>query len=185
MTANAAATVAPRIQASAGRSGPFLLLHLEHRIEGAQGGLVREGQDLIFRPPGSRLKHDKPSDPAERPPAPEFEREIQPDPLLLFRFSAVTFNAHRIHYDHPYATTIEGYPDLVVHGPLQALLMLDLMHRNRPGQRIVSFNFRAERPAVLPAPLKIRGRGEGEGVNLWIEQGGRVVSRGRVEIEQA
>jgi 3-methylfumaryl-CoA hydratase len=170
------------VERKAGRSGPFLLLHLEHSIEGADGGLVREGQDLIFRPPSSAAKSETASHSVERAPGADFEREIRPDPVLLFRFSAVTFNAHRIHYDHPYATAVEGYPGLVVHGPLQALLMLDLMHRSRPDRRIASFNFRAERPAVLPAPLKICGRAEGAGFNLWIEQAGRVVSRGRAEI---
>jgi 3-methylfumaryl-CoA hydratase len=169
------------LERKTGRGGPFLLLHLEHVIEGEQGGLIREGQDLIFRPPLADVEGGRPRRPAEKPQAADFERELKPDPVLLFRFSAVTFNAHRIHYDHPYATAVEGYGGLVVHGPLQALLMLDLMHRTRPDQRIASFNFRAEQPALLPAALRIRGRAEDAGFNLWIEQEGRVVSRGRVE----
>jgi 3-methylfumaryl-CoA hydratase len=169
------------VDRKAGRSGPFLLLHLEHIIECAEGGLLREGQDLIFRPPATALKSERPPVSIERAPVADFEHEIRPDPVLLFRFSALTFNAHRIHYDHPYATAVEGYKGLVVHGPLQALLMLDLLHRRRPDRRIASFNFRAEQTAILPAPLKICGRAEGGGFNLWIEQAGRVVSRGRVE----
>ncbi len=162
-----------------GRSGPFILLSLEHEIAGPDGSL-REGQDLVFRPAAGGPASAPPS--ASPPsPRPDFERELRPDPVLLFRFSAVTFNAHRIHYDRPYATGLEGYPDLVVHGPLQALLMLDLVHRARPEARVAGFTFRAERPAFLPHALSIRGRASAGGFDLWIESAGLVTSRGRVE----
>jgi 3-methylfumaryl-CoA hydratase len=82
-------------------------------------------------------------------PAPEGEkwkREIHPDPVLLFRYSAVTFNSHRIHYDQPYATKVEGYPGLVVHGPLIATLLVDLFRRSRPDAVLRAYSFRALRP---------------------------------------
>src|SRR6185436_12217102 len=69
-----------------------------------------------------------------------------PGPVNLFRYSAVTFNGHRIHYDHPYVTAVEGYPGLVVHGPLIATLLVDLLRRNSPGIEIRSYRFRAVRP---------------------------------------
>jgi 3-methylfumaryl-CoA hydratase len=166
-----------------GRSGPFILIRLEHSIEG-EGGLVREGQDLVFRPPAeggemARLRGQAgTSGGAGRA---DFERALTPDPVLLFRFSAVTFNAHRIHYDLPYATRVEGYPDLVVHGPLQALLMLDLLRRARPERHVANFSFRAESPAFLPAPLRIAGRETAAGFELWIESDGRVTGRASAE----
>ena len=75
-----------------------------------------------------------------------WRREIRPDPVLLFRYSAVTFNSHRIHYDHPYATGVEGYPGLVVHGPLIATLLVDLLRRNRPDTILRQYRFRALKP---------------------------------------
>ncbi len=90
-------------------------------------------------------------------PAPGGEtwrREIEPDPVLLFRYSAVTFNSHRIHYDQPYATGVEGYPGLVVHGPLIATLLVDLLRRNRPRARLERYAFRALRPLYDTARVR-------------------------------
>jgi 3-methylfumaryl-CoA hydratase len=77
--------------------------------------------------------------------------------VLLFRYSAATFNGHRIHYDHPYATGTEGYPGLVVHGPLVATLLVDLLRRNRPGALLATFSFRARRPLFDTAPFTLCG----------------------------
>ena len=160
-------------ESKAGRSGPFLLVRLEHAIEGEAGGRVVEEQDLIFRAPSALTR--QPSGPAAGEPA-ALERRLTPDPVLLFRFSAATGNPHRIHYDHPYATGVEGYPGLVVHGPLMAILMLDLMHRVRPNDRIRRVDFRAERPAFLPDPLVIRGRPNASGFEFWVESAGHRAS---------
>jgi 3-methylfumaryl-CoA hydratase len=89
-----------------------------------------------------------------------WSRTIHPDPVLLFRYSAVTFNGHRIHYDHPYVTGVEGYPGLVVHGPLVATLLVDLLRRNRPGVELASFSFRAMRPLFDTAPFTVCGRSD-------------------------
>ena len=109
---------------------------------GDAGGLVLvDEHDIVYRGEGGGV--------APAVPAPVNEawrREIRPDPLLLFRYSAVTFNGHRIHYDHPYATRVEGYPGLVVHGPLIATLLVDLLRRERPGVTLRSYSFRALRP---------------------------------------
>jgi len=86
---------------------------------------------------------------AKDTPAPtgeQWHREIRPDPVLLFRYSAVTFNSHRIHYDQPYATKAEGYPGLVVHGPLIATLLVDLLRRSLPGVTLKRYDFRAMKP---------------------------------------
>jgi 3-methylfumaryl-CoA hydratase len=89
--------------------------------------------------------------------------------VLLFRYSALTFNGHRIHYDHPYTTQVEGYPGLVVHGPLTATLLVDLLRRDLPGVRIERFSFRAVRPLFAPLPFTLCGKPEADGktVTLW------------------
>jgi 3-methylfumaryl-CoA hydratase len=91
-------------------------------------------------------------------PAGEWRSELATDPVLLFRFSALTYNGHRIHYDRPYANQAEGYPDLVVHGPLLALLALELPRIHAPEQPVRSFAYRLIRPAFLPARLISVGR---------------------------
>ncbi|HEY9416153.1 MAG TPA: hypothetical protein VIQ30_15435, partial [Pseudonocardia sp.] len=83
----------------------------------------------------------------------EYELRIDPDPSLLFRFSALTYNTHRIHYDQPYATGVEGYPGLVVHGPLLALLALELPRRHLPGEEVLEFSYRLRRPAFAGATI--------------------------------
>jgi len=162
------------VDSKIGRSGPFLLVRLEHAIEGESGGRVAEEQDLIFRAPSAAPLVA--SGPGNSEPA-AFERRLVPDPILLFRFSAATGNPHRIHYDHPYATGVEGYPGLVVHGPLMAILMLDLLHRTHSDECVRRLTFRAERPAFLPDALSIRGRPRAGGYDLWVESGGRRACR--------
>ncbi len=117
----------------------------------------------------------EPGDPVPAPepvpiPAPEpgtWQRTIQPDPRLLFRFSALTFNAHRIHYDRAYAREQEGYPGLVVHGPLNAMLLADLVHRHdeRP---IAEFTFRGVAPLFDLAPFRLLGRPGGAHIELEV-----------------
>ena len=100
-----------------------------------------------------------------------WERTVYPTETLLFRYSALTFNGHRIHYDYPYATGVEGYPHLLVHGPLLATLLMDLLHRNRPGAVVREFTFKAMRPTFLGHPFRLCGEptpGE-HGVALWAE----------------
>ena len=93
---------------------------------------------------------------------------VKPDPVLLLRYSALTFNAHRIHYDLAYATGVEGYPALVVHGPLVATLLLDGLQRARPGVLIRAFAFKGVRPLFHDQPFTINGRDDGNGkFSLW------------------
>jgi 3-methylfumaryl-CoA hydratase len=156
-----------------GASGRLLFVTLRHELRGFASGAVREEQDLVFREPprpGAAPAPPPPSRPAE------FERTIEPTPPLLFRFSALTFNGHRIHYDRPYATEVEGYEGLVVHGPLQAVLMLDLLERARPQRGVGSFEFRAVAPACAPHSLAIKGAAAAAGFDLWIESRGRLIS---------
>lgn len=138
-----------------GRSGDLVFVTVEHQIADSGGVLIREEQDLVYR------DHPQPGAPSPAPmPAerkPLWIREFTPDPVLLFRYSALTFNGHRIHYDRPYAQAVEGYPGLVVHGPLIATLLLDLLHRQMTGVRLKHFSFRALRPLFDTASFTLCG----------------------------
>lgn len=153
-----------------GRQGPLVFVLVRHEISGPDGLALVEEQDIVYRDEAGA--GGTPDVAADGPamPAPSWRRVITPDPVLLFRFSALTFNGHRIHYDRPYATTTEGYPGLVVHGPLLAVLMLDLLRRERPDATLARFAFRLRRPLFDTAPFTLCGapRGEAE-VDLWVE----------------
>ena len=111
---------------------------------------------------------ETPASPAAHEPSGTWRAELATDPVLLFRFSALTYNGHRIHYDRPYATQVEGYPDLVVHGPLLALLALELPRIHAPGRTVRSFDYRLVRPAFVPATMVSEGRPEGATVELTV-----------------
>jgi 3-methylfumaryl-CoA hydratase len=129
-----------------GRSGNMLLATVRHEIA-PQGGApaIVEEQDIVYREAAvAGAPFHRPSIDAGDPEA--AARSITADPVMLFRYSALTFNCHRIHYDRDYARDVEGYPGLVVHGPLIATLMLDHLMQQRPGVRIATYNFRAMSP---------------------------------------
>jgi|SRR5579862_6307516 len=159
------------VQYKDGRSGPLVFVTVRHEV----GDALTEEQDIVYR------DRPKPGDSAAPPRVPleaAWTRDIQPDDLLLFRYSALTFNAHRIHYDRRYATETEGYPGLVVHGPLIATLLLDLLRRNLPGSEVARFEFRAVSPLFDTGPFAVRGRPDGSSVQLWAQDaaGGRAMS---------
>jgi 3-methylfumaryl-CoA hydratase len=124
-----------------GRSGPLVFVTVRHEVSDAGGLVLTDEHDIVFRGESSLAAKDTPA-----PGGEAWRREIRPDPVLLFRYSAVTFNSHRIHYDHPYVTGVEGYPGLVVHGPLIATLLVDLLRRNRPDTILRQYRFRALKP---------------------------------------
>lgn len=134
-----------KVEDKSGRSGAMQFVTLEHTISVGGEAAVIEEQDLVYRAaaePGviaERTAIDPGADDA-------VTRKIFTDPALLFRFSALTFNAHRIHYDRAYAREVEGYAGLVVHGPLLATLLMDLALRERPGFVPSAFEFRARSP---------------------------------------
>lgn len=160
------------ISTKAGRSGPLVFVRVEHAISNAAGLALREEHDIVYRgaPATDAAK------PAEAPTVEQrasrdeqFTRTITPDPVLLFRYSALTFNGHRIHYDRSYVRDVEGYPGLVVHGPLIATLLVDLLRRERPGVQLARFAFKALRPLFDTMPLTLCGRIDAGGANasLW------------------
>ena len=147
-----------------GRSGPLLFVTVRHEIRADGSAAIVDQHDIVFRGETALANAPKPA-----PAHAAWKREILPDPVLLFRYSAVTFNSHRIHYDHPYVTKVEGYPGLVVHGPLIATLLVDLLRRNRPEVELRSYAFRALRPLCDTAKFSTCGApGENErSAKLW------------------
>jgi 3-methylfumaryl-CoA hydratase len=124
-----------------GRSGALCFVTVRHEVSDEEGLVLTDEHDIVFRGESSLANA-----PVAAPSNEKWRREIRPDPVLLFRYSAVTFNSHRIHYDHPYVTKVEGYPGLVVHGPLTATLLVDLFRRSKPETALRAFSFRALRP---------------------------------------
>jgi 3-methylfumaryl-CoA hydratase len=155
------------VQEKKGRSGTLIFVVVRHEIGNTEGIALTEEQDLVYR------AHAKPGDPASAPQtAPAgalWERVVQPDDVLLFRYSALTFNGHRIHYDRRYATETEGYPGLVVHGPLIATLLLDLLRRHMPEADVARFEFRAVSPLFDTSSFTLCGKLESDGktISLW------------------
>lgn len=154
------------IEHKTGRSGDLIFVTVEHVITSARGE-VSDRNDIVYKDPGPPLATRADggvNDGSEW----EGGRTVAIDSTLLFRFSALTYNAHRIHYDRDYATKSEGYPGLVVHGPLQAVLLADAASGAAPGMRLSSFNFRSTAPAFDNAPLELgfRRSGSSDAVEL-------------------
>ena len=149
-----------------GRSGPLAFVTVRHQVSTDEGVCIEEEQDIVYRAAAALGTVPRPGEPA--PATTAWRRDIDPDPVLLFRYSALTFNGHRIHYDRPYATEIEGYPGLIVHGPLIATLLLQLAG-DETGRPPARFAFQAKRPLFDTAPFEILGRMEADGAScaLW------------------
>jgi 3-methylfumaryl-CoA hydratase len=154
-----------------GRSGDLLFVGVDYEIHG-EGAHIREHQDLVYRPAASgQVSRDNGS--TNENDEWNWERTVSVDPTLLFRFSALTYNAHRIHYDREYATVTEGYPALVVHGPLQAILLADLAQRTQADFVPRTFSFRALAPAFDDHDLNLRARPRGDDLELAAFSSGR------------
>lgn len=153
----------------AGRSGDLVFVKLLHELSVAGEVRVREEQDIVYRDPPR--PDEAPARPQPAPTGAQWVSDLHPDPVLLFRYSALTFNGHRIHYDRPYATQEEGYPGLVVHGPLIATLLMNLLREHNPQAQVTAFTFRALRPAFDQRLLRLCGRVEDETghIHLWAE----------------
>ncbi len=152
-----------------GRSGALVFVKVRHELfcnSAAEPALV-EFHDIVYR----NAKQPGDAEPLPQPAVKgaAWQREITPDAVLLFRYSALTFNGHRIHYDRRYVTEVEGYPGLVVHGPLIATLLLDLLHRQAPAAELATFRFKAMRPAFDGQPLRLNGAPQGQAVELWAQ----------------
>ena len=158
------------VRHKSGRSGDLVFVLVRHRIENAAGLALVEEHDIVYREaarPGVEAAAGVPA-PADA----AWRRDVIPDDVLLFRYSALTFNGHRIHYDRRYVTAVEAYPGLVVHGPLQATLLLDLLRHALPAATVARFDFRALRPLFDTAAFRVCGRPRGDRqVSLWVADG--------------
>lgn len=148
-----------------GRTGPLLFLTVENEIYERGDLVIREEQDLVYRA-ASGSSATAPSNGVGDETPWTWKLAITIDPVSLFRFSALTYNAHRIHYDRTYATQTEGYPGLVIHGPFQAISLAEVCRRFQPDSSLASFVFRAQRPAFEGAPLRFCGRRAGDEIDL-------------------
>ncbi|QGZ61794.1 FAS1-like dehydratase domain-containing protein [Paraburkholderia acidisoli] len=155
------------IEDKTGRSGRLVFVTVEHRYERGGELCIEEEHDIVYRD-AAQAGASAPR-PKAAPQGETWSRTLTADAVMLFRYSALTFNGHRIHYDFPYVTQEEGYPGLIVHGPLIATLLLDLVHREAPEAKVATFAFRAVRPLFAGNAFTLCGRraADGRSVDLW------------------
>jgi 3-methylfumaryl-CoA hydratase len=157
------------IKHKAGRSGDLLFVTVKHEVNNAGGLAITEEHDIVYR--AGAQPGDSVPIPVVAPIGAAWQREVLPDDVLLFRYSALTFNGHRIHYDREYVTQVEGYPGLIVHGPLIATLLIDLLRRHAPEAVLKSFDFKVVRPTFDRNPLRLNAQPskDGKSVQLWAQ----------------
>ncbi len=145
----------------------FVKVRHELRCNGAADPAIVEFHDIVYR--DAKKPGDVDPPPQAATTGATWQRTIVPDDVLLFRYSALTFNGHRIHYDRKYVTEVEGYPGLIVHGPLIATLLMDLLRRHAPDAEVASFRFKAVRPTFDLHAFKVNGQRDGNSVKLWAQ----------------
>ena len=156
-----------RIEHKQGRSGELWFVTVQHEISTGRGLAVREEQDLVYRAETAGAPQATAEDSSFADTPADAVIKVAATPTLLFRYSALTFNGHRIHYDRSYATGIEGYAGLVVHGPLQAALLLVLAQRMHDGVPPRRFSFRGQRPLIDGGDIICKGLNREGGADLW------------------
>ena len=166
------------VKEKTGRTGALLFVTVRHEYRQDGEAAILEEQDIVYR---------QPTPPAVRPsrrPRRSGATRSSRLPCCCSSYSAVTFNGHRIHYDHPYVTTVEGYPGLVVHGPLIATEMVAAFVRAHPQARLKHLSYRGLRPLISPTPFHVAGRLEGSGLaRLWAEQDGTLAHQAELRFE--
>ena len=171
------------LSAKTGGTGTLVFATVIGRVFGAEGLALEDERRTVFR---EDVKAGERNQAPRREPAPSdvaWRRTVTPDPVLLFRFSALTFNSHRIHYDRPWATAVEGYPGLVVHGPLTTTLLVDFARDHNPGRRIVAYATQARAPLFDTAPFELRGRPTASGCECWaVTPAGTVAMSAEIEL---
>ncbi|AJW99490.1 FAS1-like dehydratase domain-containing protein [Burkholderia gladioli] len=159
------------IERKSGRSGHLAFVTVLHeiRVAGSAAPVIREEQDIVYREAARPGEAQPMPAPLAAPGHADWERSISPSEALLFRYSALTFNGHRIHYDRDYARGVEAYPDLVVHGPLIATLLLDAAARFAPDAVVREYRYKALRPTFAGQPFTVCGRRaeDGRTLELW------------------
>jgi 3-methylfumaryl-CoA hydratase len=167
-----------------GGTGTLVFATLTTSVFNAAGLALEEERRTVFR---DEVKAGERNQAPRREPAPTdvpWRRRVTPEPVMLFRYSALTFNSHRIHYDRAWAMEVEGYPGLVVHGPLTTTLLIDFARDQNPGRRIVGYTTQARAPLFDNAPFELRGRPAGNGrCELWaVTPEGTVAMSAEVEL---
>lgn len=166
------------VSAKEGRSGALCFVAVHHDIVSPRGVALRERHDIVYRDAAAPGAPANPVPAAVEPQAADIAWQVEADPVLLFRYSAITFNSHRIHYDLPYVTQVEGYAGLVVHGPIQATLMLNLIATLAPGEPI-RLSYRGLEPLIAGAAFSVKARRLPDGaIRAWTEG-----ADGRVRME--
>ena len=157
------------VKEKSGRSGSLIFVKVRHEIRrnGSADVALAEHHNIVYR--AAPMPGDLIPPPQAAPAESAWQRSVVPSDVLLFRYSALTFNGHRIHYDRKYVTEVEGYPGLVVHGPLIATLLMDLLRRQMPDARVLRFEFKAVRPTFDTHPFSIHGQPspDGKTIRLW------------------
>ncbi len=157
------------VKEKSGRTGSLIFVKVRHEIRrnGIEAVALTEHHHIVYR--AAATPGDVAPPPQAAPAQWAWERRIVPDDVLLFRYSALTFNGHRIHYDRQYVTQVEGYPGLIVHGPLIATLLMDLLRRQQPDADVLRFEFKAVRPTFDTHPFSVHGEpsADGKTIHLW------------------
>jgi len=153
------------VQVKAGSTGTLCFVSVEHTVTSPRGIAIRERQDIVYR----EVTSSAPAAAKAAPPPPQAQhRETHvSDPVLLFRYSALTFNGHRIHYDRDYVTKVEGYPGLIFHGPLQAALIIEMAAKLRSGKPPKRFSYRGVQPLFEGSEFSINANETDAGMELW------------------
>jgi len=164
-----------------GRSGRLVFVTVRHEISGRDGLAIVDEHDIVYREDNGTNASARPGEPA--PESATFRKTVDPDPTLLFRYSALTFNGHRIHYDREYARDVEGYDGLVVHGPMLATMMVGLAGRSYADRRISRFEFRGLRPILDTDTFTVNADPDGaNALSVWVANGaGLLAMQGRTE----
>ena len=150
------------VAVKSGSTGTLCFVSVEHVVTTPRGIAIRERQDIVYREMGGT----SPSPKAPPPVAKHRETHVS-DPVLLFRYSALTFNGHRIHYDRDYVTEVEGYPGLIFHGPLQAAFIVELAARLHGGTAPKKFSYRGVQPLFEGSEFSVNANENGAGLELW------------------
>ena len=156
------------VTVKSGSTGTLCFVSVEHTITTPRGVAIRERQDIVYRDMPTGGKKAAPAKPAAAPPTAKHRQTHVSDPVLLFRYSALTFNGHRIHYDRDYVTKVEGYPGLIFHGPMQAALLVEFAAHLHEGIAPKKFSYRGLQPLFEGGEFSVNANEIPEGLDIWV-----------------
>ena len=154
------------VTVKSGSTGTLCFVSVDHLVSTPRGVAIRERQDIVYREMGGP-QPASPSKAAPSPPTAQHRETHMADAVLLFRYSALTFNGHRIHYDRDYVTRVEGYPGLIFHGPLQAAFIVELAAKLRGGKPPKKMSYRGVQPLFEGSEFSVNANDNGEAMQLW------------------